>query len=93
MTNIFIQHTSEFTAVRRERDGWLLGTVHYSAALNGYTIRVLWPLGVRDTKVYRGEQDAVAAITYHQAARARRKPSGALGGSAGPIGPAGRTAF
>ena len=56
----------ELTIVRRDNDGWLLGAVHRVQPLDGWSVIVLWPLGVRDGRLYQTEADAVAAIGRHQ---------------------------
>jgi hypothetical protein len=64
--SLVVQHAEEFTTVRRDNDGWLLGAVRRVQALDGWSVIVLWPLGVRDGRLYRTESDAVAAIGRHQ---------------------------
>ena len=69
--SLLVQHAEEFATVRRDNDGWLLGAVYHSRALDGWSVTVLWPLRVRDGKLYETEADAVAAIGRHQFALVR----------------------
>jgi hypothetical protein len=64
--SLVVQPGKEFTTVHRDNDGWLLGSVHRSRALDGWSVIVVCPLGVRDGQLYRTEADAVAAIGRHQ---------------------------
>jgi hypothetical protein len=64
--SLVVRHGEEFTTVRRDNDGWVLGSVHRSRSLEGWSVLVVCPLGVRDGQLYQTEADAVAAIGRHQ---------------------------